>query len=44
VIDPDERRARSYSPVRPGGVLADELRTDNPPLELTLAQVFSALD
>ena len=44
VIDPDERRALSYSPSRPGGILVDEIRTENPSLEVPLADLFSALD
>ena len=34
VLDPDERRALSYSPVDPGGTLVDELRTQHPDLRL----------
>lgn len=44
VIDPDERRALSYSPADPGGVLVDELRTKNPDLTIPLADLLSALD
>ena len=44
VIDPDERRAMSYSPTSPGGALVDELRTENPPIAIPLADVLSALD
>ena len=44
VIDPDERRAMSYSPTNPGGTLVDELRTDNPSIVIALSDVLSALD
>ena len=44
VIDPDERRALSYSPARPGGILVNELRTENPAFEVPLADLFAALD
>ena len=44
VVDPDERRALSYSPADPGGVLVDELRTQNPDLTIPLADLLSALD
>ena len=44
VVDPDERRALSYSPADPGGILVDELRTQNPDLTIPLADLLSALD
>ena len=44
VLDPDERRALSYSPVDPGGALVDELRTQHPDLRIPLADLLSALD
>jgi len=44
VVDPDERRALSYSPAIPGGTPADILRTQNPDLAVPLADLFSALD
>jgi Uma2 family endonuclease len=44
VIDPDDRRAMSYSRPNPGGMLADELRTENPPIAIPLSDVLSALD
>jgi len=44
VIDPDERRAMSYSPGDPGGALVDELRTENPAITIPLSDVLSALD
>ncbi len=44
VIDPDERRALSYSPADPGGALVDELRTQHPDLSIQLADLLSALD
>ena len=44
VIDPDERRALSYSPANPGGALVDELRTEDPDIAIPLADLLSALD
>lgn len=44
VIDPDERRALSYSPADPGGALVDELRTQNPDISIRLSDVLLALD
>lgn len=44
VIDPDERRAMSYSPADPGGALVDELRTHNPPVMIPLADLLSVLE
>jgi len=44
VVDPDERRALSYSPADPGGTLVDVLRTQNPDLAVPLANLLSALD
>ena len=44
VIDPDERRALSYSRANPGGTLVDELRTDSPALVIPLGDLLSALD
>jgi Uma2 family endonuclease len=44
VVDPDERRALSYSTARPGGVLVDVLRTENPHIALPVADVLSVLD
>lgn len=44
VIDPDERRALSYSPADPGGTLVDVLRTQNPDLTVPLANLLAALD
>jgi Uma2 family endonuclease len=44
VVDPDERRALSYSPANPGGALVDELRTQNPDITIPLADLLSALD
>lgn len=44
VIDPDERRALSYSPADPGGALVDELRTQDPEITIRLADLLSALD
>jgi Uma2 family endonuclease len=44
VIDPDERRALSYSPANPGGELVEELRTENPSVSIPLADLLAALD
>lgn len=44
VIDPDERRALSYSPSERGGTLVDDLRTLNPEITIPLAEVLAALD
>jgi Uma2 family endonuclease len=44
VIDPDERRALSYSPADPGGALVDELRTEQPEIIIPLADLLAALD
>ena len=43
VIDPDERRALSYSPADPAGTLVDELHTHDPEITIALADVLSAL-
>lgn len=43
VIDPDERRAMSYSAANPGGALVDELRTQHPEITIPLADLLSAL-
>ena len=39
VIDPDERRALSYSPTDVGGTLVDELRTQNPDITVSLSDL-----
>ncbi len=44
VIDPDERRALSYSAGDPGGTLVDELRTQNPDITIPLPGLLAALD
>ena len=44
VIDPDERRALSYTPADPGGALVVELRTLNPDITVPLPNLFAALD
>jgi len=44
VIDPDERRAMTYSPDKPGGMLVDELRTENPNIAISLTELFSILN
>jgi len=43
VIDPDERRALSYSPAVPGGTLVDVLETRSPDLSVPLVDLFPAL-
>ena len=44
VIDPDERRAMSYSPSDPGGTLVVELKTHDPAITVPLADLLAALD
>jgi len=44
VIDPDERRALSYSQTNPGGTLVDEFRTENPAIAIPLQDLLAALD
>ena len=44
IIDPDERRALSYTPADLGGALVDELRTQNPDITVPLPDLFAALD
>ena len=44
VIDPDEHRGLSYSPGSPGGVLVEELRTQNPDITIPLVDLLSALE
>lgn len=44
VIDPDERRALSYSPANQGGTLVEELRTYDPDIAIPLADLLSVLD
>ena len=44
VIDPDERRALSYTPADPGGTLVDELRTHDPEITVKLQDLLAALD
>jgi len=44
VIDPDERRAMSYSPADPGGTLVDQLQTHDPEIAIPLADLLSVLD
>lgn len=41
VIDPDEKKAICYSRQNPAGVLSETLRTDNPAIEISLADVFN---
>jgi Uma2 family endonuclease len=44
LVDPDERKAITYSQSNPAGMLCDVLRTVNPAIELALSSVFEALD
>lgn len=44
VVDPDERRALSYSPAEPGGTLVDQLQTHDPDIAIPLADLLSVLD
>jgi Uma2 family endonuclease len=44
VIDPDERRALTYSTANPGGTLVDELRTERPDVTVSLAEVLKVLN
>ena len=44
VIDPDERRALSYSPADPGGTLVDELQTHDPEITVKLQDLLAVLD
>ena len=41
LVDPDEQKAICYSRQNPAGVLVDVLRTENPVLEIPLADVFT---
>jgi Uma2 family endonuclease len=41
VIDPDERKALIYSQASPGGVLSDILRTEDPGIEIPLAEALA---
>jgi Uma2 family endonuclease len=43
VIDPEERRALRYSPAQPGGVLVDEIHTDDPAIHISLTELLSVL-
>jgi Uma2 family endonuclease len=40
LVDPEDRKAISYSPQNPAGSLCDVLRTANPEIEIPLASVF----
>ena len=44
VVDPDERRALSYSKANPGGTLVTDLRTENPEIVVPLTELWSVLD
>jgi len=41
VIDPDEKKALSFSRQEPGGRLVDELRTEDPAIAIPLESVFT---
>ena len=43
IIDPDERRALSYSPADPAGSLVTELRTTNPEIVVSLPDLLAVL-
>lgn len=44
VIDPEERRALSFSPQSPAGTLVGELRTEHPDLAIQLDELFAAIE
>ena len=44
VIDPDDRRALSYSAANPAGTVVDVLRTENPDIAITLNDLLSVPD
>ena len=44
VIDPDDRRALSYSAANPVGTAVDVLRTENPDIAIALSDLLSVLD
>jgi Uma2 family endonuclease len=44
IVDPAERRALRYSSGDPGGLLVDVLRTDDPEIIISVADLLSALD
>jgi Uma2 family endonuclease len=44
VIDPDERRALTYSSADPGGDLVEVLRTENPDITIPLGDLLAVLD
>ena len=44
VIDPDERRALTYSPADPGGDLVEMLWTENPDITIPLGELLAVLD
>ena len=41
VIDPEERKAIIYSQSQPAGVLSDILRTENPAIEIPVAEALA---
>jgi Uma2 family endonuclease len=43
LVDPEERKAISYSQSNPAGTLCDVLRTVNPDIEIPLSTVWEAL-
>lgn len=44
LVDPEERKAITYSQSNPAGTLCDVLRTANPAIEISLSTVFEALN
>ena len=42
LVDPEERKAVSYSRQNPAGTLVEILRTESPAIEIPLAEVFAA--
>ena len=44
VIDPDDRRALSYSAANPAGSLVDVLRAEHPEIAIPLSDLVSVLD
>lgn len=42
LVDPDERKAISYSRQNPVGTIVEILRTESPAIEIPLAEVFAA--
>ena len=42
LVDPDERKAICYSRQNPAGTIVEILRTENPAIDIPLAEVFAA--